>query len=168
MCNMSLQLPGLQQKLLAAGPHDALSSFLRLPYRGSKCHMTAMEACNATHMEHLASKTDISLYCAAKDLLLSEFWSTFKIPNAPTQSPRQHHTMLVYRRVHLEESKRQHWFLPHPLCEVILQNARSLQQDLNNMGYCMRLSQGYGMPCCLIGEIMLEFDSDWTCRRDSS
>lgn len=166
MCNMSLQLPGLQQKLLAAGPHDTSSSFLRLPYRGSKCHMTAMEACNAKHMEHLASKTDISLYCAAKDLLLSEFWSTFKISNAPVQSPRQHHTMLVYRRVHLEDSKR-HWFLPHPLCEVILQNARSLQQDLNSMGYRMMLSQGR-MPSGLIGEIMLEFDSDWTCGHNSS
>ena len=90
---MPLQLPGLQQQLVAAGRHDASSSFLRLPHRGSRCHMTATEACNATLVEQLARKTDTSLYCAAKDLILAEFWSRFKIPNAAAQSLRQHHVM---------------------------------------------------------------------------
>lgn len=126
-------------------------------------------------MKQLAGDTDISLYCAVKHLILTEFWSTFTYtPVSSTvsaHSASKWHTMLIYHQP--DQKRAPYWFLPdlqQSFCDTILQSAWSLQCDLDSMGYRMTMSQSQDSKSHAshsIASMGLEFDSNWTCLRNA-
>ncbi|KAK9830843.1 hypothetical protein WJX74_009566 [Apatococcus lobatus] len=157
------QLQGLQAQLAANGALCTPSSLPGPPQTEIWSHMTAMEAKSAAIMRSVASAADPQLYFAAKEFVLSGFWSVLQNLSSPGRLADWSATYRYFRLqiYNVEQDEKPisssyawrlfpdkwqtNWLqpkLPNELQQVFLDNAYTLQYDLDNMGYYLDVQRG--------------------------